>query len=233
MSPYYEDDLVTLYHGDCREVLPELERDSVHAIVTDPPYGQGFRSNWGSHDRITGDDGSLDVAACLADASRLLRRGRHLYAFGPPSLVAAPYTAAVELIWDKGVVGMGDLSLPWGRSHELITFAVFEPSKANRDKGRGGLAARIRQGSVLRVPRTNGAATKRHPTEKPVLLLRQIIESSTVWGEVVLDPFTGVGSTLVAAALEGRRAIGVELEERYCEIAARRLAQDTLFGGAA
>jgi site-specific DNA-methyltransferase (adenine-specific) len=227
IQPYFEDETVTLYHGDCLEVLPTLAADSVHVIVTDPPYGQDYLSNrGGEHQRIAGDDGSLNVPLALTKACRVLRRGRHAYVFGPASLVdGAPLAAAVELIWDKQIVGMGDLSQPWSRSHEPITFAVYEPSKANRDKGYGGLAARLRQGSVLRVARTNGANTKRHPTEKPVQLLRQLIESSSVWDEVVLDPFVGVGSTLVAARLEGRRSIGIEIDERYCEIAATRLTQ--------
>jgi DNA modification methylase len=73
-----------------------------------------------------------------------------------------------------------------------------------------------------------------HPTEKPVMLLRQLIEASSLHGDVVLDPFLGSGSTVVAARTEGRRAVGIEIEERYCEIAAKRLAQEVLdFGGAA
>lgn len=239
-APYYDADGITLYLGDCREVLPKIVAD-VDLIVTDPPYGISYQSNRGhGHTAIEGDDGSLDVPAALAQASRLLRRGRHAYIFGPRDLVQPPFTAAVELIWDKTVVGMGDLSLPWSTSHEPITFCVYEPSKANREKGYGNLVARMRQGSVLRVPRTNGAGTTRHPTEKPVLLLRQLIESSSCMGETVLDPFVGVGSTLVAAVLEGRRGIGIEVDERYCEAAANRLrslnqsgpTQGDLFGAA-
>lgn len=226
MKPYYENDDVTLYHGDCRDILPTLDRDSVHLIVTDPPYEINYKSNRGSHDKIDGDDGSLDIPACLTAATRALRRGRHAYVFGPTSLTeGTPIAAAVELVWDKQMNGMGNLELPWSESHERITFGVYEPSKANREKGYGGLAARMRQGSVLRVQRTTGGSAKRHPTEKPVPLLRQLIESSSTWGETVLDPFVGVGSTLVAAVLEGRKAIGIELREKYCEAAAERLAR--------
>ena len=64
VEPYYSDERATLYHGDCRDVLPTLGRDAVDLIVTDPPYGVDFKSNRGNHDRIAGDDGSLDVAAC-------------------------------------------------------------------------------------------------------------------------------------------------------------------------
>lgn len=236
-EPYYDDGTVTIYHGDCRDILPTLT-EPIDLLLTDPPYGVDYQSNRGhGHGRIAGDDGSLDVPAVLAQVCRLLRRHRHAYVFGPIDLADTPFTTAVELVWDKDVVGMGDLSLPWSRSHEPITFATYEPSRANRAKGDGRLAARMRRGSVLRCQRTQGAATMRHPTEKPVLLLRQLIESSSCLGELVLDPFMGVGSTLVAAQLEGRRAIGIEVDERYCEAAASRVAshvQRTLdFGGAA
>lgn len=223
MKPYYEDDMVILFHGDSAEILGDLNRDSIDLLLTDPPYGIEYKSNRGSHLDIFGDTDSDGVRDLLSLACKPLRRGRHAYIFGPGALIPEQLTATTELIWDKTIVGMGDLASPWGPSHERITFAVYEPSKANRAKGYGKLSARMRQGSVLRVPRTNGAATLRHPTEKPVLLLRQLIESSTVMGETVLDPFVGVGSTLVAAVLEGRRAVGIEIEEKYCEVAAERL----------
>jgi site-specific DNA-methyltransferase (adenine-specific) len=121
---------------------------------------------------------------------------------------------------------MGDLAIPWAGQHEYIQFAVYFPSTADRDNDRGRLTARLRQGTILRVTRLTGNAVTDHPTEKPVALLRQLIESSSCIGETVLDMFAGVGSTLVAARVEGRRAIGIELDERYCEIAARRLAQN-------
>jgi DNA modification methylase len=118
---------------------------------------------------------------------------------------------------------MGDLQLPWSKQHEYIQFTVYEPSKANRGKGTGRLAARVRKGSVLSFQRTNAVQNKNHPTEKPVEILREMVESSSCIGQTVLDPFAGSGSTLVAAYLEGRSAIGIELEERYCEVAAKRL----------
>ena len=229
MEPYWSDGTVTLYHGDCREILPCLPPCSADLLLTDPPYGQEYKSGWGSHALIAGDDGSLDMAAVLTQACEVLRRGRHAYIFGPAVLNGTPLTTAAELIWDKGITGMGDLSLPWAPSHELITFATYEPSKANRAKGSGRLSARMRQGSVLRVQRAHSGGSLLHPTEKPVELLRQLIESSSCLGETVLDPFAGVGSTLVAAALEGRRAIGIEIEDRYCETAVKRLAQGRLF----
>lgn len=230
MTPYYQDDSCTIYHGDSRKVLPELTANCSDLMVTDPPYGMDFQSNrrMDKLDKIEGDDGSLDVPAALAQALRCLRRGRHVYIFGRFDLSELPLCSPAELIWDKEIVGTGNLELPWATSHENITFAVYEISKANREKGYGNLAARMRRGSVIRCQRMQSGQVKNHPTEKPVPLLRQLIESSSVWGETVLDPFMGSGSTLVASRLEGRKAIGIEIEERYCEIAAKRLAQEVL-----
>lgn len=231
MTPYYEDEATTIFHGDCREILPQLTANSADVIVTDPPYGVDFQSARRPRverlDRIDGDDGSLDVPAALNQALRLLRRGRHVYIFGHFDLSDLPLCSLAEIIWDKGIIGTGNLELPWATSHENITFAVYEISKANRAKGYGNLAARMRRGSVVRCQRMQSGQVKNHPTEKPVPLLRQLIESSSVWGETVLDPFMGSGSSLVAARLEGRKAIGIELKAKYCDVAVRRLQQLT------
>lgn len=228
LTPYFEQDGIAIYHGDCRDVMADLSA-SVDLIVMDPPYGIGYQSNRGSHEPIVGDCGDFDLPAVIRQSCCLLRRGRHVYIFGPVGdLSETALTARVELIWDKGVVGMGDLSLPWGASHEPITFATYELSAANRAKGYGGLSARLRKGSVVRSQRMQSGQNKRHPTEKPVDVLRQLIESSSLLGETVFDPVMGVGSTLVAAAHEGRRAIGIEIEERHCEEAAKRLSKGAL-----
>lgn len=221
MSVYYEDDLVTLYHGDCRDILPTLGRESVELLLTDPPYGINYRSG-GAHGPIAGDDGSLDVIAALRLALPALRLKRHFYVFGPFDLAPITKGATAELIWDKGKFGAGNLSTPWGRSHEPLTFGVWSPYVSHA--GRGSQLVRLRRGSVLSFPTTNnGRGAMEHPTEKPVPLLRELIEASSRMGETVLDPFAGCGSTLIAAVREERKAIGIELEERYCEVIARRL----------
>ncbi len=218
VTPYYQRHGITLYHGDCADldILCDL-------IVSDPPYGQKFVSGksekWGA---IVGDDDADGTIDRIAHALKYLSRGRHIYLFGNLDLSSLPLCGVTELIWDKGMIGMGDLTAPWGPQHERITFANYEISKANREKGYGKLSARLRKGSVLRSLRPNSERVKHHPTEKPVDILRQLIESSSVMGETVYDPFAGSGSTLIAATLEGRNGVGVEIEERYCEIAAKR-----------
>lgn len=232
-TPYYTspDGGIVLYHGDCRDILPTLPKDSADVLVTDPPYGMKWQSNrrtaTAQFAMLEGDGGEIDVPALLALALKLLRRGRHAYIFGKFDVSGLNLASPIELVWDKEGVGLGDLTSPWGVSHETIIFATHEISAANREKGFGKLAARLRKGSVLRVPRLRSGQVSRHPTEKPVLLLRQLIESSSVIGETVLDPFAGSGSTLEAALLEGRRAIGIEIDENYCEVATRRLRQAT------
>lgn len=218
-KPYYHRNGVTLYHGDCAEIKIDCD-----LLVTDPPYGQEFKSGksdrWGA---IKGDDDVAGTTARLVHVLKSLRRGRHVYIFGTRlPLASLNLCGFTELIWDKGIIGMGDLSQPWGLAHENINFATHEISKANREKGMGNLAARLRKGSVLRSLRPHSGRVKHHPTEKPVDILRQLIESSSVMGEIVYDPFAGSGSTLIAAAMEGRIAVGCEFEERYCEIAAKR-----------
>jgi hypothetical protein len=221
VQPYFQSEGVTLYNADCAEIQPQCD-----LLVTDPPYGQEFVSGraggkWGG---LFGDDDKDGVQERLAHALKGLRRNRHVYIFkGGLDLSALPLCGFAEIIWDKQVIGMGDLSAPWGPQHETIAFATYQISKANREGGCGNLSARLRKGSVIRSIRPHSGRVKHHPTEKPVDILRQLIESSSVMGETVYDPFAGSGSTLVAAYLEGREAVGCEIDERYCETAARRI----------
>jgi len=226
VKPYYKAGGITLYHADCRELLPTFGTETVDLVLTDPPYGVAWsgtlRRKSSPLGVIVGDDGSLDVPAVLSQALRVLKRNRHLYAFGQHDLTGLKVGGIAELIWDKVIPGPAGPA-PWQYQHEYITFTsrVYIPSCRTRGDGNG--AARLRRGTILRFRRANGLGAQRHPTEKPVPLLRELIESSSRMGEVVLDPFVGCGSTLHAAVLEGRQSIGIEIEERYCEIAARRI----------
>lgn len=214
-APYYQDDFVTLYHGDCLELLPHIEAD---VLVTDPPYGMALRSGWQGKFgdlRIAGDDTpeARDTVLAGWDGPALV--------FGRWS-VARPAGTRMVLVWDKGGnAGMGDLSLPWKPNTEEIYVL-------------GSGFEGYRGGSVLRhtAPPTGKAAGRSHPTEKPVGLMADLLgKCPEDW--VVFDPFAGSGSTLRAAKDLGRKAVGIELEERYCDIAAQRLAQDVLDLGVA
>lgn len=230
MKPYYEHAGIALYLADCREVLPTLADDSVDVVVTDPPYGMKWQSNSRTlqFDLIAGDDSTDAAVAALALCVRPLRRGRHMYAFGRYDLSGLSVVSlAAELVWDKELCSAGNLEIPWGLQHEPIQFYVNnKDGKLNKFR-HGGLSTRLRRGSIIRGKRLHGS-TAQHPTQKPVDVLRQLIESSSSLYETVLDPFCGSGSTLVAARIEGREAIGIEIDERYCEVAAKRLSQKDL-----
>jgi DNA modification methylase len=207
MKPYYEQDGITIYHGDCREVLPSLNAD---VLVSDPPYGMSYRSGW-SGVSVRGDSDTT-----IRDMVLSIWEPRPAAVFGRWDQ-PRPAGAKIRLIWDKGEwPGMGDLSLPWGPSDEEIYIL-------------GGGWHGKRNGTVIRRNRIGGGGL--HPTEKPADLMEHIIRRAPPG--TILDPFMGSGSTLVAAKRLGRKAIGIEIEERYCEIAAKRLAQRELFGGVA
>lgn len=216
MTPYYQDDSVTIYHGDYREVHAWLSAD---VLVTDPPYGRAYQSNRsiykGPSPAIAGDKGT--AARDDALSSWLPRPALVFGSWQAPR----PLNIRHLLVWDKGdCPGMGDLSLPFGNACEEVY--VFGSGWTGK-----------RRSNVLRV-QTLGAADSRrpdHPTPKPIGLMELLIGYAPPG--VIADPFMGSGSTLVAAKNLGRRAIGIEIEERYCEIAARRCAQDVLFAGAA
>lgn len=213
-APYYTDDQVTLHHGDCREITDWLAAD---VLVTDPPYGISYATHRPGHQKlnVTGDASVMSRDAALRDWG--LR----------PAVVFASYRCApfgephpMPLIFDKGdVVGMGDHTWPWRPSYEHAW--VY---------GKGWIGPR--GPAVLRHRVLPGNFTARfHPTQKPVSLLEDLIRHAPPG--TIADPFAGSGSTLVAARNLGRKAIGVELEERYCEVIAKRLAQDVLDFGAA
>lgn len=227
MRVVYQSDRAQVVCGDAREVLRERERESVDLVVVDPPYGvewqSGFRQE--AFDQLHGDgaterDGVREIlTACV----RAVGQNRHLYVFGPTDVVEGlKTTAPVELVWAKQVIGAGDLSAPWGPQHEPISFLVSKHRHAGQAGSTGNVAARLRKGSVLTHPRPTGRKV-RHPSEKPVSLLTDLIESSSRQGELVLDPCAGSGSTGVAALLRGRRCLLVESDERYADLAAARV----------
>lgn len=231
----HQSDRATVIWGDARDPAVIAQAPVGYGLLcTDPPYGVNYRSNRGGNfAQLAGDDGGIDWPGVLAQwvgppgtVTRGLGEHRHLYVFGyEPKELAEPLRlgAAIDMVWDKCMIGMGDLSLPWGPGHERFVFGVHAKRKSGRARGDGQLTARLRQGSVLRYPRPNADGVTKHPTEKPVPLMADLIESSTVRGDLVVDPCAGSGSTGVAAVLEGRRCFLVEVDRGYAELAVRRV----------
>lgn len=217
MTPYYQDEHVQLYHGDCLELADLWTVADV--LVTDPPYGiPGGRA--GKHDGGRAQvhaDAAWDSLTVRDDALALWSGPRAV--FGSP-MAASPGHRGVPVIWEKGDdPGMGDPAWPFGPSYEVIWLS-------------GDGWAGKRRSSIIRSPRlTSDAARIGHPTPKPLPLMETIISYAPPG--TIADPFAGSGSTGVAAKALGRKAILVELEERYCEIAANRLSQDALDFGEA
>jgi site-specific DNA-methyltransferase (adenine-specific) len=233
VRPYYDDGTARIFHGDCREVLPDLKAD---LLVTDPPYASGARRDaerqvrgsmlrgledpdWFSHDAMTTWGFSWFLRSVLAPIQQTLSPGAHLYWFTDwrmaPTiygmLEATGYRVNHCLVWDKTYFGMGAY---WRNQHEHIVFGSVGTPAPMLNRG---------MGSVLHHPPVPDAR-RRHPTEKPVGLIRKLL--TAVPGQLVVDPFMGVGPVLRAAKALGRPAVGVELEERYCEIAAKDLERE-------
>ena len=224
MKPYYADSNVTLYHGDCLEVTEWLAAD---VLITDPPYGRNWQSGsgltnaWGRglgskpHGGIAGDK---DTSA--RDAALEAWGGDRLAIMFGDLLVQQPAGAVQALIYGKAAdAGVKGARGGYRRDAEAVYLIGPWPAAV------GGRSSILRSGSWVAGP-TSPAYRHGHPHSKPVDLLEQLVMSCPPG--VIADPFAGSGSTLVAARNLGRKAIGVELEERYCEIIASRLAQGCL-----
>lgn len=216
MIPYYDDGTVTIYHGDARELLPVVSEAGA-VLVTDPPYGIGHSSNKTGAPR-RGEQIANDDSTAVRDVVLKEWAGKPAIVFGSCRTSKPPIPIRAVLVWDKGGhVGMGDLSLPWKQNWEHIY--ISGPGFVGR-----------RDTGVLRFNAMwpcNDLYS--HPHEKPIELMRALVGKCAPLATII-DPFMGSGTTLRAAKDLGRRAIGVEVEERYCEAAARRMAQEVLFG---
>ena len=217
---YYQDDWVTIYHGDCLEVTEWLGAD---VMITDPPYGVGFSGKRHKEKTVsTGgyesyEDSSENHANVVVPAiEKFVKTGKrammtpgetNLFRFPEPTHVGAIYYPA------------GNGSNSWGFScWQPIFYYGKDPFLSD------GLGRRPDSLSSSHTSPKLG-----HPCPKPLEVMEWFVNRCSRTGETIADPFAGSGSTLVAAKSLGRRAIGVEIEEKYCEIAAKRCTQDYLF----
>jgi site-specific DNA-methyltransferase (adenine-specific) len=217
ITPYYQDDHATIYHGDSLEIMPEVDFD---VIVTDPPYGINLDTNYSTlkgsgrfrdgvdgkeHPRVIGDDQPFDPA--IFGDTPIAMFGANHYA------TRLPETCTWH-IWDKRE-NLGSNML--ADAEMWVTTWMSGPTRIFRHKWLGYMRPAGRTGDGFH-----------HPTAKPLALMRHIIGEERTPPGVVLDPFMGSGTTLRAAKDLGRHSIGIELEEKYCEIAATRLGQEVL-----
>ena len=219
MRPYYDEDGITIYHGDCQEVLPTLaERPAL--VLTDPPYGADIVRKNGhgafkgqgrkvdnapthSYRPVLGDDAPFDPTHILALQAPSILWGANYYSDKLPP-------ARGWFVWDKENSGdFGDVEMAWTN--------IDTAPRLFRHMWNGMIRASERNS-----PRT-------HPTQKPVALMRWcLVRANLKPGALVLDPYMGSGPVGQACKEMGYRYIGIELEERYCEIAVRRLAQSVM-----
>lgn len=222
-APYYADEWATIYHGDCRDLIPLLDL-TVGLVLTDPPYGVGFhleasvegkghrRVPRGGKPRVHDDDKPFDP-------SHLLRFPR-LVLFGANHYSDRLPVSGGWIVWDKTGGGRGpdnsfaDVEMAWSNVCRTPQIKHHLWKGLTRDSEAGE--------AVL------------HPTQKPVALMSWIIANWSKPGDLVLDPYMGSGPVGRAAKDQGRRYVGIEIVEAYCEIAAARLSQEVLdLGGVA
>ena len=218
IEPYYDRDGITIYHGDARELLPMMSAD---LLLTDPPYGIGeARGRNKSRGKIAvsrdyGDADWDDVAPPEWIFGLMRQQTRWQIIFGGNFFPLPP--SSCWLVWDKdnGNTDFADCELAWTNLPKAVRRITW------------------RWQGMLQEVMGSAKEERYHPTQKPLAVMRWAIQQAPEDSAVILDPFMGSGTTLRAAKDLGRRAIGIELNERYCEIAAKRLAQEVLDLGAA
>jgi DNA modification methylase len=214
VTPYYEQDGITIYHGDCREVVQSIRAD---VMVADPPYGVGI----GTQDHPSGkgaylsfDDTEKNVIEVVIPAVSAVLGIVKRAAITPGSRCATLYPRPYEIgsIYFPSGAGFSR----WGFcSSQPILFYGKDPKPITR-KEPNSIAC------------TETSEKNGHPCPKPIRLMKWLVARVSMPGETVIDPFMGSGTTLLAAKDMGHAAIGIEIEERYCEIAAKRLSQGVL-----
>ena len=208
--------------GDCLHLLPLLADASVDLILTDPPYGIRYESRSKKLSKRTVAGDQHPFIWWLHDGFRALKDGGSLLCFcrwdvlqdWKSAIEFADFTVRSCIVWDKGIHGMGNTKAAFAPRHELILFAT-----------KGDFAFQSGRLPDIMLSRKVPSCDMRHPTQKPVPLLKRLIEATTLPGATVLDPFCGSGSTAVACVETGRNYIVMELEQEYCQLTRERVTE--------
>lgn len=213
IHPYYEEPGITIYHGDCLEIMKELPDKSVDLVLTDPPYGIGADKNlrantqYGKAVAASKDYGVGDWDNCVPGKmafDMMLKISKRSCIFGGNFFELPPQCG--WLVWDKdnGNNGYADCELAWTNYQSAIR------------------RLRFRWMGMLQQDMKN-KEYRYHPTQKPIPVMRWAIEKCDFVAATILDPFLGSGTTAVACKELNRKCIGIEISEKYCEIAVKRL----------
>jgi site-specific DNA-methyltransferase (adenine-specific) len=222
MSLYYDRSNTRIYRGDCRDLLPELRTGSVDIVLTDPPYLVGYKGRWDGDKRgIVGDDTPTWVRPVFAELYRVLKEDTFAVTFyGWPhadvfvgTFKDLGFRLVSHLVFVKNVWGLGRFT----RGQHETAYLLAKGRPPIPKSGISDVFEWVRDEEAF------------HPNQKPEGALRKLLSVYAPEASVVLDPFMGSGSTLRAAKDLGMSAIGIEIEERYCRLAASRLAQEVLF----
>lgn len=228
IEPFFSDEHITVYNMHCREIIQKTPDESVDLIASDVPYGIDFQSNQRvatkKMDKIEGD--TEPPVYILKEMYRVLKANTACYIFTRwdvmelwrQELEKAEFEVKHLLVWDKGIHGMGDLHGDWGDATELILYAT---------KGRHILNIPPRPISPIRVQKV-APGDLIHPNEKPVGVWYPLIKASSQPGDLVLDPYCGSCSSLLACRQLNRRAVGCEIDPQWLQKAEPRLNQMSL-----
>jgi site-specific DNA-methyltransferase (adenine-specific) len=225
MTPYYQDDAVTLWHGDCREILPTLE--AVDHVITDPPYSDTTHTGARTGDATTAGV-LVDFAATEAEAIAEVLAACKARRWGVLTMDwqhVLPLKVRPPAGWKFVRHGV------WVKPNGTPQFTGDRPAQGWEAVAifHADVKGRMRwNGGGLPATWTYPKVAGHHPTGKPELLLLDWVNLFTDPNDLILDPFGGSGTTAVAAKRLGRRCILIEREEKYCEVAAKRLSQGAL-----
>ena len=222
MKPYYREENITIYNGDCLEVMKKLPDKSIDLLLTDIPYGEVSRKSNGLRnlDKKDADIFNIDMQIMLNEFNRITKGSIYIFCgYEQLSEIWAyfkKYNATIRLlIWEK--------TNPSPMNGQHIYLSGIEPCVWIRFPN-ATFNAHCKN-TVFRYPSGKG---KQHPTQKNINLFKEFIEISSNKGDLVLDPFLGSGTTAVACKRLGRKCIGIELSQEYCDLAVVRLGQEVL-----